>query len=156
MTEIIVKYEDRVIERVITEKTCITIGRNTENDIVLDNRGVSRRHAVIEIDPRGNTIIIDNESLNGTYVNGRRVEEEIINDGDSIQIGRYVLEFKCGVQPTAAVAAAMEATARTAQPPLAGEIAGQRPVQEAGGKEFPWGLLVIIVILAIIVVCRMS
>lgn len=92
MTEIIVRYEDKVIERVITEKKRISIGRNSDNDIVLDNRGISRKHAMIEISPTNN-VIIDNESLNGTFVNNRRVEEEVLHDGDTITIGKYTLLF---------------------------------------------------------------
>lgn len=93
MTEIIVRYEDKVIERVITEKKRISIGRNSDNDIVLDNRGVSRKHAMIEINP-ANSVIIDNESLNGTFVNNRRIEEEILHEGDTISIGKYSLVFR--------------------------------------------------------------
>ena len=48
MPEIVVKYEDKVIERVMTEKKRISIGRTSDNDIVLDNKGVSRKHAQIE------------------------------------------------------------------------------------------------------------
>jgi len=92
MTEIVVRYEDKIIERVITEKRRISIGRNSDNDIVLDNRGVSRKHATIEINPQ-NAVIIDNESLNGTFVNNRRVEEEVLKDNDSISIGKYTLMF---------------------------------------------------------------
>ena len=94
MTEIIVRYEDKVIERVITEKKRLSIGRNSDNDIVLDNRGVSRKHAMIEINP-ANSVIIDNESLNGTFVNNRRVEEEILHEGDTITIGKYTMVFLC-------------------------------------------------------------
>lgn len=93
MTEIIVRYEDKVIERVITEKKRISIGRNSDNDIVLDNRGVSRKHAMIEINP-ANSVIIDNESLNGTFVNNRRVEEEILHENDTITIGKYTMVFR--------------------------------------------------------------
>ena len=42
MPEIIVKYEDKVIERIVTEKKRISIGRTNDNDIMLENRGVSR------------------------------------------------------------------------------------------------------------------
>ncbi|HEX9751540.1 MAG TPA: FHA domain-containing protein [candidate division Zixibacteria bacterium] len=93
MTEIIVRYEDKVIERVITEKRRITIGRTSDNDIVLDNRGVSRKHALIEIGPQ-NAVLIDNESLNGTFVNNRRVEEEILHEGDVVTIGKYTLTLQ--------------------------------------------------------------
>ena len=72
MPEIIVRFEDKIIERVVAEKPRISIGRTTDNDIVLDNRGVSRRHALIEMGPGGQAVIIDNESLNGTFVNQRK------------------------------------------------------------------------------------
>ena len=52
MAEIVVRYEDKVIERVVTEKKRLSIGRTSDNDIVLENRGVSRRHATIEINPQ--------------------------------------------------------------------------------------------------------
>lgn len=100
MTEIVVRYEDKVIERVVTEKKRISVGRNSDNDIVLDNRGVSRKHAMIEINPN-NCVILDNESLNGTFVNNRRVEEEILHEGDTITIGKYTLLFRPNVTPEA-------------------------------------------------------
>ena len=93
MPEIIVRFEDKVIERVVAEKQRITIGRTTDNDIVLDNRGVSRRHAMIEVGPNGQAVIIDNESLNGTFVNQRKVSEEMLKDQDVISIGKYHLEY---------------------------------------------------------------
>lgn len=92
MPEIIVKFEDRVIERVVTEKKRISIGRTPDNDIVLDNRGVSRKHAQIEFND-SSTLIIDNESLNGTFVNNRKVTEEILKDNDIITIGKFTLIY---------------------------------------------------------------
>jgi pSer/pThr/pTyr-binding forkhead associated (FHA) protein len=97
MPEIIVKFEDKVIEKFITEKKRITIGRTPDNDIVLDNRGVSRRHAQIEFG-ENQAIIIDNESLNGTFVNSRRVSEEILKDNDTINIGKYSLMFHSAIE----------------------------------------------------------
>lgn len=93
MAEIVVRYEDKVIERVVTAKRRISIGRTSDNDIVLENRGVSRKHATIEINPQ-DSILIDNESLNGTFVNDRRVEEEVLHDEDTITIGKYTLTFR--------------------------------------------------------------
>ena len=92
MPEIVVKFNDKVIERVVTEKKRVTIGRTKDNDIVLENRGVSRKHAQIEFND-GSAIVIDNESLNGTFVNNRRVSEELLRDSDIITIGKYALEF---------------------------------------------------------------
>jgi len=99
MPEIIVKFEDKVIEKFITEKKRITIGRTPDNDIVLDNRGVSRRHAQIEFG-ENQAVIIDNESLNGTFVNSRRVSEEILKDNDTINIGKYALVFHTNTDRT--------------------------------------------------------
>ncbi len=92
MPEIIVKFEDKVIEKFITEKKRVTIGRTPDNDIVLDNRGVSRCHAQIEFNS-DQAVLIDNESLNGTFVNSRRISEEILKDNDAIVIGKYTLYY---------------------------------------------------------------
>ncbi len=92
MPELIVKYGDKVIERVVTEKDHISIGRTSENDIVLDNRGVSRKHAQIEFSEQG-ALIIDNDSLNGTFVNNRKVNEHFLQDQDTITIGKFDLIF---------------------------------------------------------------
>lgn len=92
MAEIIVKYDDKVIERIVTEKKRLSIGRTRENDIVLENRGVSRKHAMIEFNNNA-AVIIDNESLNGTFVNNRKVNEEVLRDEDIIMIGKYSLVY---------------------------------------------------------------
>lgn len=93
MAEIVVRYEDKVIERVVTEKRRVSIGRTSDNDIILENRGVSRKHATIEVNPQ-DSVLIDNESLNGTFLNDRRVEEEILHDNDVITIGKYTLTYR--------------------------------------------------------------
>jgi len=92
MPEIIVKFEDKVIERFLTEKKRVTIGRTPDNDIVLDNRGVSRRHAIIEFGDK-QAVIIDNESLNGTFLNSRKITEEVLKDNDTITIAKYNLIY---------------------------------------------------------------
>lgn len=92
MAEIIVKYEDKVIERVVTEKKRISIGRTNDNDIVIENRGVSRKHAMIEFNENA-AVVIDNESLNGTFVNNRKITEEVLRDDDVITIGKYSLTY---------------------------------------------------------------
>lgn len=92
MPEIIVKYDDKVIERIVTEKKRISIGRTNENDIVLENRGVSRKHALIEFNNNA-AVVIDNQSLNGTFVNNRKISEEVLRDEDIITIGKYALIY---------------------------------------------------------------
>jgi pSer/pThr/pTyr-binding forkhead associated (FHA) protein len=92
MPEIVVKYEGKVVERIVSEKKRISIGRTNDNDIVLENRGVSRKHAQIEFNDNA-AVIIDNESLNGTFVNDRKISEEVLRDGDAITIGKYNLVY---------------------------------------------------------------
>lgn len=92
MAEIIVRFDDKVIERIVTEKKRISIGRTKDNDIVLENRGVSRKHALIEFNEKA-AIVIDNESLNGTFVNNRKISEEVLRDDDVITIGKYQLIY---------------------------------------------------------------
>jgi pSer/pThr/pTyr-binding forkhead associated (FHA) protein len=93
MPEITVKFEDKVIERIVTEKKRISIGRTHDNDIVLENRGVSRKHAMIEFNDNA-AVIIDNESLNGTFVNNRKITEEVLRDEDTVTIGKYSLIYR--------------------------------------------------------------
>jgi pSer/pThr/pTyr-binding forkhead associated (FHA) protein len=92
MPEIVVRFDSKVVERVVTEKSRLSIGRSSDNDIVLDNRGISRKHASIELSGT-DAIVIDNESLNGTFVNRRKISEEKLRDSDVITIGKFDLEY---------------------------------------------------------------
>jgi pSer/pThr/pTyr-binding forkhead associated (FHA) protein len=92
MPEIVVRYEDKVVERVVTQKKRISVGRTSDNDIVLDNKGVSRKHAQIEFGD-DSALIIDNESLNGTFVNNRKITEDTLKDKDRITIGKFDLIY---------------------------------------------------------------
>jgi len=68
------------------------IGRSPECDIFLDDVTVSRRHAEIAREDDIFTIR-DLESLNGTYVNRKRIESTVLEDDDEVQIGKYRLTF---------------------------------------------------------------
>jgi pSer/pThr/pTyr-binding forkhead associated (FHA) protein len=68
------------------------IGRRASADIVLDDSSVSRRHALL-LDRDGATVIADDRSLNGVYVNGRRIREAHLRHGDEVQIGARVMRF---------------------------------------------------------------
>lgn len=77
------------------ESERISLGRAPECDVFLDDVTVSRQHAVITRGEGGFTID-DEGSLNGTYVNRRRVESARLEDGDEVQIGKYRLTFLGG------------------------------------------------------------
>jgi hypothetical protein len=69
-----------------------TIGRSPDCGIFLDDVTVSRRHAVL-VERDGHWLVEDGGSLNGTFVNRRRVESAELEDGDELQIGKYRLTF---------------------------------------------------------------
>jgi len=71
----------------------LAIGRDPQNDITLDDRRVSRKHAEIRL-RLGRYTLYDLQSTNGTYVNGRRVAEVVLADGDRLSIGGVELEFR--------------------------------------------------------------
>jgi pSer/pThr/pTyr-binding forkhead associated (FHA) protein len=68
------------------------IGRRASADIVLDDSTVSRRHAIV-LDRGGGPVIADDRSLNGVYLNGRRVSEAPLHHGDQVQIGGRVMRY---------------------------------------------------------------
>jgi pSer/pThr/pTyr-binding forkhead associated (FHA) protein len=68
------------------------IGRGLSADVHLDDASVSRRHARI-VERGGRAWLLDDRSMNGTWVNGKRVDAAILSDGDEILLGRVVLRF---------------------------------------------------------------
>jgi len=68
------------------------IGRGLTADLHLDDCSVSRRHAVLVPRPSGQRIL-DDRSSNGTFVNGRRIEQFDLRNGDVIGLGRVVLRY---------------------------------------------------------------
>jgi pSer/pThr/pTyr-binding forkhead associated (FHA) protein len=70
----------------------ISIGRSPDAEVFLDDVTVSRNHALI-VRRQDGLYIDDLGSLNGTYVNRRRIESHQLGDGDEIQIGKFKLSF---------------------------------------------------------------
>lgn len=69
-----------------------SIGRHADSDIALDDITVSRRHSEIHRSA-GQYIVRDAGSLNGTYVNQRRIDVTELRQGDELQVGKYRLVF---------------------------------------------------------------
>jgi hypothetical protein len=68
------------------------IGRSPDCEIFLDDVTVSRNHAVL-VERDGTFLIEDQGSLNGTFVNRRRIDNQELENGDELQIGKYRLTF---------------------------------------------------------------
>jgi pSer/pThr/pTyr-binding forkhead associated (FHA) protein len=68
------------------------IGRGLAADLRLDENSVSRRHAMVVQRPSG-ARILDDRSSNGTFVNGRRVEQADLQNGDVVMLGRVVMRY---------------------------------------------------------------
>src|SRR5438552_1850256 len=68
------------------------VGRGLAADLRLDEASVSRRHAIL-VHNRTGARILDDRSSNGTYVNGRRIEQADLNNGDVLVLGRVVLRY---------------------------------------------------------------
>jgi FHA domain/zinc-ribbon domain len=83
----------RAGEHFIPQRERTTIGRSPDNDIFLDDVTVSRKHAVL-VQDSGDFRIEDLGSLNGTFVNRRRIDSATrLQSGDEVQIGKYRLSF---------------------------------------------------------------
>ena len=69
-----------------------TIGRSPEAEVFLDDVTVSRNHALL-VRRRDGLYVDDLGSLNGTYVNRRRIESHRLQNGDELQVGKYKLTY---------------------------------------------------------------
>jgi pSer/pThr/pTyr-binding forkhead associated (FHA) protein len=82
----------RAGEHFALERDEISIGRSPDCDIFLDDVTVSRRHAILRRRDRAHEIE-DLGSLNGTFVNRKRVERALLEDGDELQVGKYRMTY---------------------------------------------------------------
>lgn len=92
MPKMIVSIDEVVIKEVQLTKDRTTLGRRPYNDVVIDNLAVSGEHAVILMSGAEVTLE-DLNSTNGTYVNGKAIKKQVLQHGDSIEVGKYKIKF---------------------------------------------------------------
>jgi pSer/pThr/pTyr-binding forkhead associated (FHA) protein len=92
MPKMIVSIDEVVIKEVQLTKDRTTLGRRPYNDIVIDNLAVSGEHAAIVISGTDVTLE-DLGSTNGTYVNGKAVKKQALQNGDTVEVGKYKIKF---------------------------------------------------------------
>ena len=92
MLTILFKFNEKVLKTIESDKNEIMIGRNAENDIVVENLAVSKLHARIVKQDEA-YYIEDLNSTNGTYLNKIRITKKDLKDNDIISVGKHSLEI---------------------------------------------------------------
>lgn len=99
MAKLVVKHEGIALRDFPIDKQIMSIGRNIDNDIQLDDAAVSGRHARILVEPNeyleghDDVYIEDLGSTNGTQVNGLAIRKQLLKNGDQLQIGKHRLTY---------------------------------------------------------------
>ena len=92
MPKMIVTIDGVVIKEVQLTKDRTSLGRRPYNDIVIDNLAVSGEHAVLQL--AGNDVHLEDlNSTNGTYLNGKAVKKQLLQNGDTVEIGKYRIKY---------------------------------------------------------------
>ena len=98
MDEWAILLNNRIIKRFsISEGQSLTIGRGNDADVQVDNTAISRQHSTLEL-KSGNYYVTDHYSLNGTTVNGEKIESAVqIEKSDTIEVGKFLLKPTAGL-----------------------------------------------------------
>lgn len=98
MPKMIVSIDGVVIREVQLTKDRTTLGRRPYNDIVIDNLAISGEHAVLQM--VGTEVYLEDlNSTNGTYVNGKAAKKQLLQNGDSVEVGKYKIKFVSDAPP---------------------------------------------------------
>ena len=92
MAKLILSMDGLVLKEITLTKERTTIGRKPHNDIQIDNLAVSGEHAVI-VTILNDSFLEDLGSTNGTFVNGQAVKKHFLQNGDTIELGKYRLKY---------------------------------------------------------------
>ena len=92
MGKLVVSLDGVVIKEVQLTKDKTTLGRRPYNDIVIDNLAVSGEHAVLQMVGQ-DVFIEDLNSTNGTYINGKAVKKQLLQNNDTVEIGKYKIKY---------------------------------------------------------------
>ena len=98
MAKLILSLDNAVIRELPLDKERLTIGRKPHNDVQIDNLAVSGEHALI-VTILNDSFLEDLNSTNGTLVNGNPIKKHILQNNDTIEIGKYKLKYVAGGAP---------------------------------------------------------
>lgn len=97
MPKLILSMDGLVLKEIALDKEKISIGRKPNNDIQIDNLAISGQHALITTILE-DSFLEDQNSTNGSYVNGQPVKKCVLRNNDVIELGKYRLKFIADVQ----------------------------------------------------------
>jgi pSer/pThr/pTyr-binding forkhead associated (FHA) protein len=131
MPKMIVSIDGVVIKEVQLTKDRTTLGRRPYNDIVIDNLAVSGEHAVLQM--TGSEVYLEDlNSTNGTYINGKAVKKQLLQNNDTVEIGKYKIKFvNEAAGATYEKTMIMKAGAVPPVPPAAKPAAAAAPASDA-------------------------
>ena len=92
MPKMIVSIDGVVIKEFQLTKDRTTLGRRPYNDIVIDNLAVSGEHAALQM-VGGEVYLEDLNSTNGSYVNGKSIKKQLLQNNDTVEVGKYKIRF---------------------------------------------------------------
>ncbi len=92
MAKLYLRFEQRVIREITLSVGVVTIGRQPDNLLQIDNPAVSGHHAKVYWEG-DHYVLEDTESFNGTYINNRRISKVVLQDGDVVLIGKHTIAF---------------------------------------------------------------
>ena len=92
MARLILSLDGQMMAEYNMNKERYTVGRLPDNDIRIDNAAVSGHHSLI-INILNDSFLEDLNSTNGTYVNGKAVKKQVLQNGDTIEVGKYKIKF---------------------------------------------------------------
>ncbi|SMC18047.1 FHA domain-containing protein [Andreprevotia lacus DSM 23236] len=92
MAKLLLCLDGTVVKEFRLNRERFTVGRRPTNDIQIDNLAVSGEHAAL-LTVGGDVFVEDLDSTNGTVVNGKPTKRQLLQDGDEIIIGKYMLKF---------------------------------------------------------------
>ncbi|MEO7159839.1 MAG: FHA domain-containing protein [Polaromonas sp.] len=137
MPKMIISLDGVVLKEVQLTKDRTSLGRRPYNDIVIDNMAVSGEHAVLQLSG-SEGYIEDLNSTNGTYVNGKTVKKQLLQNADIVEIAKYRLQYvnqaaQAGAAAPAAAAGAVSGAVKVLSGAAAGrEVALVKPVTTIG------------------------
>jgi pSer/pThr/pTyr-binding forkhead associated (FHA) protein len=127
LPKMIVSIDGVVIKEVQLTKDRTTLGRRPYNDIVIDNLAVSGEHAVLQMAGSG-VYLEDLNSTNGTYVNGKAVKRQLLQNNDTVEIGKYKIKYMSEVSGASSEqGATSEGVAQAADAPQDGGTPARAP-----------------------------